>query len=39
MTQLTALRPKTYHYLTDDSDGNKKVKSTEKCVIKKKNLN
>ena len=31
-----ALRPKTYSYLIDDGDENKKVKGTKKCAIKRK---
>ena len=33
MTKFATLRPKTYRYLTDDNVENKKVKTTEKCVI------
>ena len=36
ITEFVALRPKTYGYLTDDSDENKKSKVTKKCVIKRK---
>ena len=32
MTEFAALRPKTYSYLTKDSDENKKAKGTKKCV-------
>ena len=34
MTEFVALRPKTYSYLTDDSEEDKKAKGTKKCVIK-----
>ena len=34
MTESVALRPKTYSYLIDDSNSNKKAKVTKKCVIK-----
>ena len=30
MTKFVVLRSKTYNYLTDDSDGNKKTKGTKK---------
>ena len=36
MTKFAGLRAKTYSYITDDGSDNKKVKSTRKCVIKKK---
>ena len=36
ITQLTALRPKTYSYLTENSDEKKKAKDTKKCFIKTK---
>ena len=32
--QFVALRPKTYSYFMDDGNGDKKVKGTNKCVIK-----
>ena len=35
MTELAALRAKTYSYLMDDGNGDKKAKGTKKCVIKK----
>ena len=35
MTELIALRPKTYVYLTDDDSEVKKAKGITKCVIKK----
>ena len=35
MTEFVALRPKTYSYLTDDGNSNKKAKGTKKCVIKR----
>ena len=38
MTEITALRPKSYKYLADD-DGTKKAKGTKKCGIKKNNIN
>ena len=34
MTEFVALRPKTYSYLMDDGNSNKKSKGTKKCVIK-----
>ena len=34
MTEFLALRPKTYSYLTDDCEEDKKGKGTKKCVIK-----
>ena len=36
ITEFVALKPKTYGYLIDDSDENKKSKVTKKCVIKRK---
>ena len=33
MTEFVALRPKTYSYLTDDCEEDKKAKRTKKCVI------
>ena len=36
MMEIAALRQKTYNYLTDDNNENKKVKSTSKCTIKRK---
>ena len=36
MTEFLALRPKTYSYLTDDFEEDKKAKGTKKCVIKQK---
>ena len=35
ITELIALRPKTYSYLTDNDKIDKKAKGTKKCVIKK----
>ena len=35
MTELVALIPKTYSYLVNDSDTDKKAKGTKKCVIKR----
>ena len=34
MIEFVALRPKTYSYLTDDCEEDKKAKGTKKCVIK-----
>ena len=36
MTEVVALRPKTYAYLMDDGRNHKKAKGTKKCVIKQK---
>ena len=36
MTVFAALRTKTYSYLTDNNDKNKKAKCTKKCVMKLK---
>ena len=36
ITKFVALRRKTYSYLTDDSNENKKAKGTKTCVIKQK---
>ena len=33
--EFVAVRPKTYSYLIDESNTNKKVKGTKKCVIKR----
>ena len=35
ITEIVALRPKTYSYLTDDYKEDKRAKGTKKCVIKK----
>ena len=35
ITDFVALRPKTYAYLTDDCEEDKKAKGTKKCVIKR----
>ena len=35
ITEFTALRPKTYSYLTDNDKIDKKAKGTKKCVIDK----
>ena len=35
ITKFVVLRPKTYAYLIDDSNGAKKVKGAKKCVIKR----
>ena len=34
MTEFAALRPKTYSYLMDDGNSDKKAIGTKKCVIK-----
>ena len=36
MTEFVALRPKTYSYLTDDFEEDKKAKGTKKCVIRQR---
>ena len=36
MTEFVALRPKTYSYLTDHCEEDKKAKGTKKCVIKRR---
>ena len=36
MKEIVRLRPKTYSYLKDNNDKDKKAKGTEKCVIKRK---
>ena len=33
MTEVVALRPKTYSYLMDDGNSDKKAEGTKKCVI------
>ena len=38
ITEVVALRPKTYAYLMDDGSDHKKAKGTKKCLIKQKNL-
>ena len=38
MTAFAVLKPKTYSYLTNDNDENKKVKGTRKCAVKKLDL-
>ena len=35
MTEFATLRPKTYSYLMDDGNRDKKAKGTKNCVIKK----
>ena len=35
ITEFVTLRPKTYSYLTDDAEEDKKAKGTKKCVIKR----
>ena len=36
MIEFVALRPKTYPYLMDNGNSNKKAKGTKKCVIKQR---
>ena len=36
MTEFVALRRKTYSYLTDGCEEDKKAKGTKKCVIKRR---
>ena len=36
MTKFVGLRARTYSYLIDEGSEDKKPKSTEKCVIKRK---
>ena len=36
MTEFVALRPKTYSYLMDDGNIDKKAKGTKQCVIKRR---
>ena len=36
MTEFEALRPKTYSYLMDDGNSNKKATWTKNCVIKRR---
>ena len=36
MKEFVELRAKTYSYLRDNNDGDKKAKGTKKCVIKSK---
>ena len=36
ITEVVALRPKTYVYLLDDGSDHKIAKETKKCVIKQK---
>ena len=38
ITEVVALRPKTYAYLMDDGSDHKKAKGTKKCLIKQKPL-
>ena len=33
MTEVVALRPKTYSHLMDDGNSDKKAEGTKKCVI------
>ena len=39
ITEVVALRPKTYAYVMDDDRDHKKAKATKKCVIKQKLTN
>ena len=36
ITEFAALRPKSYSYLMDDGNSDKKAKGTEKCAIKQR---
>ena len=36
VTEFVWLRPKTYSYLLDDVSGDRKVKATKKCVLKRR---
>ena len=36
MKELFGLKTKTYSYLKDNNDDDKKAKGTKKCVIKRK---
>ena len=36
MSKFATLTPKTYSYLIDGNDENKKAKATKKCVVKRK---
>ena len=36
VTEFVALRPKTFSYLIDDGNSDKKAKGTKKCVIKQR---
>ena len=38
MAEIVALRPKTYSYLIDNNDENKKAKDTKKMCHKKKEI-
>ena len=38
ITEVVALRPKTYAYSIDDGSDNKKAKGTKKCVIEQKRM-
>ena len=35
MTDIVSLKPKTYSYLKDDDNSDKKAEGTKKCVIKR----
>ena len=39
MTEFAALRSKTYSYLMDDGNSDKKAKGTKKCIIKRLKFN
>ena len=36
MTEFVVLRPKTYSYLMDDANSDKKAKGTKRCAIKRR---
>ena len=36
MKEFISLRPRTYAYLKDNDDENKKARSTKRCAVKKK---
>ena len=36
MKKFAAFRPKTYSYLMDDGNSDKKAKGTKKCVTKRR---
>ena len=35
MTEFVAVRPKSYSYLLDDGNSDKKAKGTKECLIKR----
>ena len=39
MAEFAARRPKTYSYLMDDCNSDKKAKGTKKCLIKEIKFN